>query len=313
MRVLLAPTLKLAQEVASAIDLSVEAEYGDSVIQGTLFTAAHHTGEWKQQPPPCCNKEIPLLTKDATILISHLDLDTLGGIRRAIGRVWNDPVFGESKQESDFWSLAGFVDLNGPHKISGWRVPEPRHPLLSDYAAWEEYSEDLGHRLVAAVEKLHAYWAWAESRPRLSRDIISDVTEEVLVSMDIIDKILAMDEELLSAGRVWKEKKGILNQASFMSIENGVVARKADSFVNHLYDSPEGEIGKIVVALNTKFSSITVSFADAPTGETAKDIVQSLWGLEAGGHAGIAGSPRGRVMTEEDLMLAVEAAKKALS
>ena len=34
---------------------------------------------------------------------------------------------------------------------------------------------------------------------------------------------------------------------------------------------------------------------------SAKNIVQELWGPEAGGHPGIAGSPRGKEMTKKDL------------
>ena len=56
---------------------------------------------------------------------------------------------------------------------------------------------------------------------------------------------------------------------------------------------------------NTK--SITVSFADRGKKISAKEIVQELWGNEAGGHPGIAGSPRGQEMTEKDMRQLVKA------
>lgn len=98
-------------------------------------------------------------------------------------------------------------------------------------------------------------------------------------------------------------------------------------------------MGKAVVALNTKTGAITVSFENPPPANcvSAREIVQALWRdcvvervldfntvvvwegtsvleakaeiaarggvlrMLAGGHPGISGSPRGRVMTERDL------------
>ena len=58
--------------------------------------------------------------------------------------------------------------------------------------------------------------------------------------------------------------------------------------------------------------SVTVSLADPIEGVVCRDIVQSLWGMEAGGHAGIAGSPRGQEMSTADLDACVEAVVAAL-
>ena len=63
--------------------------------------------------------------------------------------------------------------------------------------------------------------------------------------------------------------------------------------------------------LNTKFGSITVSALD--NAFDCKAVVQGLWGELAGGHPGIAGSPRGQAMTESDLIAAVKAVATALS
>ena len=32
---------------------TVEAEYGDIVIEGTVITLAHHVRKYKHNPPPC--------------------------------------------------------------------------------------------------------------------------------------------------------------------------------------------------------------------------------------------------------------------
>ena len=61
-----------------------------------------------------------------------------------------------------------------------------------------------------------------------------------------------------------------------------------------------------MLSYNEKFHSITLSFADGGEQYSAKEIVQQLWGPGAGGRDGIAGSPRGQEMTQEDLAKAFE-------
>lgn len=56
---------------------TVEAEYGEKVIKGRKATLAHHTKEYEKNPAPCNNMDVPILDDDSTIVISHLDLDTI--------------------------------------------------------------------------------------------------------------------------------------------------------------------------------------------------------------------------------------------
>jgi hypothetical protein len=48
-----------------------------------------------------------------------------------------------------------------------------------------------------------------------------------------------------------------------------------------------------VIAFNTKSGSITLSFAEETDPRNACELMQAVFGPEAGGHKGIAGSPRG--------------------
>lgn len=70
------------------------------------------------------------------------------------------------------------------------------------------------------------------------------------------------------------------------------------------YSPKQEEIIPCTITYNEKFKSITVAFADGGRengGEySAKEIVQKLWGPEAGGRDGIAGSLRGKEMSEKD-------------
>jgi hypothetical protein len=298
MRVLLAPTLTLASAIKA--DITVETEYGDSVVKGARYTAAHHVDEFKGNPAPCCDVSIPAAVDGETVMISHIDLDSLGGCARALG------IFPEAK---DFWSLASFIDLNGPHKEIQWSIDGiTGHPSLSEPGAWERFNEELNARADFAHKALAAYHAWGEGRPRLPRDVVTDVTDEVRLGAKTLHEILIMrNAELLAAGEAWAAQKEGLKASSFVRTEGkgfgAVVIRKASVFVNHLYDH-EGGVGKAVVAIREDNGSVTVSFADKPEGATAKDIVQALWGTAAGGHPGIAGSPRGQKMSEGDFAMA---------
>ena len=53
--------------------------------------------------------------------------------------------------------------------------------------------------------------------------------------------------------------------------------------------------------------------ADGGKELSAKNIVQELWGPEAGGHPGIAGSPRGKEMTKKDLQQLAKLANEKIN
>lgn len=265
-RILLAPTAELARTVSA--NISVEAEYGDECVPGTLYTAAHH-GSRSGNPCPCVDQDIPLLGS-GTILVSHIDLDTLGGIARALGH--------RLVRES-FWQLAAFVDVNGPHK--------------------------LGHYYANKVDinSLYAYWVWSQANrgPRHSNDQVHDITSEVHQHLTTLARILDGDETLLAAGKAFKDAEHKLNEDSFVDIVNGCIVRVSPQFTNHLYTTHTGEVRSAVLAFNTKTGAITLSFAEKDDSRNACDIMQEAFGSTAGGHRGIAGSPRGQRMRFGDL------------
>jgi len=257
---------------------TVEAEYGDRVVEGSVLTMAHH-GPRAGYQAPCSylNEDVPHDLD--TVGLSHVDLDSVAGCLALIGRKPECP---------GFWKLAEFVDLNGAHK-------------LSQSGASDEN-----------IRRLWAWWAWSETRPQYApRDgSVTDVTEFIYQSMGTLMHILEADyrprgADPLKDGDEHRAAEQKLNEGSFIENLGGVVVRVAPTFVNHLYVMPDGTIGDTVVALNPQDGSITVSFADEPKGTNAREIVQKLWGDEAGGHPGIAGSPRNRRMKLADLLEAV--------
>ena len=272
-RVMFAPTADVARSASA--DVTIEAEYGSYVWEGTQFTAAHHQSEGPYagrhqggtQPAPCNNSEIPVLT-EGTIGVSHMDLDTLGGIARAMGV----PVF--SGYES-FWDLAEFVDVNGPHKL--------KNSGASD----------------TDLERLYAFWAWSQKN-RLDRATeLTDITEYVNKAGGALYACLWGDSVMIEAGREFRANEEALNKSSLVKVIGTVAVRRAETFVNHLYTTTDGVECETVVTLNTKFKSITLSSSDGQVDCCA--IMQKVFGPDAGGHKGIAGTPRGVEFGEEDL------------
>ena len=93
-RVLLVPKYMDEAELSKAgihPTATVEAEYGEKVITGEQITLAHHTKEYENNPAPCNTPNVPILDDSSTIVISHIDLDTLR---------WNCSFNGKKKTRS---------------------------------------------------------------------------------------------------------------------------------------------------------------------------------------------------------------------
>jgi hypothetical protein len=284
MRVLLSssPVSLTAALAAFASTATVEAEYGDVTVSGSALTFAHH-GKNAGAPCPCSyGNEVAADLAVEAVGVSHVDLDTLGGVLAIQGR---KPL------AESFWTLAEYVDLNGAHR------------LVQSGASAED------------VARLHAWWAWSE-RHRLfaPRDgSVTDAGAWIDAAAEAVTSILEGDPALLQAGEAFRLAGEALNSASFVEAGEGVLLRSSDAFTNHLYTSPSGETAKAVVAYNPKFRSVTVSFeAGSASPVSAREFVQGLWGDLAGGHHGIAGSPREQAMTLDDARGAAEALRKLL-
>ena len=273
-KILLAPTLELAETVKA--NATVEAEYGAACVSGSVITLAHH-GERASNPAPCNWPNVPILKDGSTILVSHIDLDTLGGIQALLGTKIEDP---------EFWKAAEFIDVNGSHHI-------------------HELSQDV-------QDKLNAYYAYNETQPRERYTEIMDVTEAVMKASNAIDIILDENhpnhDAMIQAGIDWEQETTAAVEQCLH--EESDLVRVFDStgvFCAASYYSPSLDaIVPATVTFNEKFKSVTIAFADGGQMLDACAIVQKLWGPEAGGRAGIAGSPRGKEMTLNDALDAAD-------
>ena len=290
MRVIHAPTFALSETVEAAV--SVEAEYGSLVAEGTQYTAAHHQKEGpyagrhlvgpEGRPAPCNDPNIPVIGADDLVVISHVDLDTIGGVLRAGGA--HARLFGPEFQS--FWDTAEWVDLNGVHRF------DPDHD---------------------EAPRMFAVWAWlANHREKWPKDRVADVTDFMTHAGDAMHTILTgqsgrhTQAELLDAGQVHIAAQDALSLSSWVETRctanaHAVVLRQAETFVNHLYRDPNGVACTAVIGFNSAEGSLSVSLYESIEGISCCDLVQDLWGPLAGGHQGIAGSPRGQRMTSKDL------------
>lgn len=271
-RVILIPKYMSDEELERANirpEATVEAEYGDNVIKGKIITLAHHIEEYKENPAPCNTENIPILQNDSTIVVSHLDLDTLGGIAALMGR---------KKEDKAFWSAVEFIDLNGVHNL---------------YQLDKETSK-----------KYNAYRAYQETHRMQRINDPTDVTDIALKYLDVVDLAIDGDKALLEKGEEWYQESqkqieecliGENRNLRIFKSPNGIFCSAA------YYSEKQGKVIPCTVSLNGKTGAITVAMEDGGKDFSAKELVQKLWGNEAGGHPGIAGSPRGKEMTEKDL------------
>ncbi len=274
--VIIAPSADLAKTIDA--DVTVEAEYGSVVAKGSVYTAAHHQPGMEDLPAPCVDENIPTLD-DATVLVSHLDLDTIGGVLRVFGSPVMDKAPG-------FWKLAAFVDKMGPHMLG--------------YAGANDID----------IDRLYAFWAWMKQNVKtFSRDETTIITGTIVLCESAISAILDGDKQLLHEGRVMRKNETALNRSTFITAIDKVIVRVTSTdpedgqgFCNHLYTHASGKAYSAVVAWDKFGGSITMSLAEPIEGISCREIMQEAFGPEAGGHDGIAGSPREARMTVFQLL-----------
>lgn len=270
MKILLAPTYEIAKGITA--DATVEAEYGDACVEGRIATLAHH-GPRSGNPAPCNTENVPVLDDGSVVLVSHIDLDTLGGVLALMGKKPDD---------TGFWAGAEKIDVAGPHHIH--ELPEP------------------------VQDKLNAYYAWSEKQGRKRYTELADVTNEVMAASKAVDIICdhknPEHDEYIKTGREWVAKttqaveKCLVHETGHA---RGFVTDGSTFCLGSYYSPNDNRIHPATVQYNGKTKAVSIAFADWNRhGLKANEIVQSLWGPEAGGREGIAGSPRGQEMTLDD-------------
>lgn len=268
-RVILAPSYDIAKNIKA--EATVEAEYGDECLEGTMVTLAHH-GPRSNNPAPCNTLDVPELPPFATVVVSHIDLDTLGGIYALQGR---------KPEDYRFWEAAEMIDVKGAHHI---------HELDKDIQ-----------------DKLNAYYAYNDGQPRQRYTEAIDVTKQIDDTYNVVNAIVDINDpehdKLITAGKEWAQtrEKEVEDQLVYENKDVRVFDTNGIFCATSYFSPNQNTICPATVTYNEKFKSITLAFEDGGKQLNAKEIVQELWGPEAGGREGIAGSPRNVEMTKNDL------------
>jgi hypothetical protein len=277
--VILAPSYDTAKDLTdnTNIDFTVEAEYGDECVRGKKLTLAHH-GSRSDNPAPCNDDRAHEAGKDepSAILVSHLDLDTIGGIL---------DLKGQKPKDDDFWKAAEDIDVRGAHHLN-------------------EHPKDI-------QDKLNAIWAWEakqERRPKYTE--LSDVTDVVLENKQMLEIVLddkhKEHDKYIEEGRQWAAdihqavEKCLVCETDrirmFYTPETG------GPFCNvGYYSDDQNRIVNTILTYNGSSKSMILSTSGDNPDINCCEIMQSALGSEAGGHKGIAGSPRGKDQTDADL------------
>ena len=284
--IMLAPTLELAQTIAQNAAATVEAEYGDICVEGKDITLAHH-GPRSGNPAPCNTEVEPI--SGGMILVSHLDLDTIGGIMAIKGTKPEDP---------EFWRAAEYVDLHGPHHIH--RFPKEIQDKFNAFYAAE--------------------FALRDKEGRINGREIKDITKDAEKREEAVKAICIEQhpehERYISRGKQWaKERADAAEKQAVADTQNvRVFMTNGVSTAAAYYSEKDKEIKPATVTYNAKFGTITIALEDGgKSGVSAMRIAREIWGEGAGGKDGIAGSPHGMEMTENDLVRAVSEVEKAVN
>ena len=291
-KIIYCPTLEGAKkyiEEHGQPDFTVEAVYGNEVVDGARATYDHHAEGYRDNPAPC-NADIE--ERDGgTILISHVDVDCMGGIMALIG---------EKPENPSLWATAERIDLTGPSNL----IDEPemnQDEMRAFYYVLNPIQKEM--RELAAAEKDKGYVDVTKSIEKLNVDF-----------KKIADRNNPEREPLLQAGRD-REKQRVEKVESKCVYDDGATRgfiSEPGVFCNGAYTAPERDLppaiscvswsdnGSSVVAFNSKINNLSKSPLRNPECKlNACNIVKSIYGVDfgedaqAGGHAGIAGSPRG--------------------
>ncbi len=272
-KVLKAPTVELARTLIGKVEHTVEAEYGEWTLEGLKNTLAHHG---KDAPPVCLWKDVKLAKASDTIVVSHLDLDTVGGIMRLLNLV--------APNQEQFWDDVAKVDVTGRSIINDL----PSADLLNAYYAGNSALTTTTNKTTSA-------------EPQIA-DVTVEVWDRISLIFDLFDPVkLAI---LIEAYHEHCEAKIELVKKAEVAVYSvlGVSIRvfSTDQFIggiNSEYeDRQTGTTHDVIIAYSELSGSFTLSFLQGGKAEdlNACKIMQTVFGLEAGGHKGIAGSSRGK-------------------
>lgn len=254
---------------------TVEAEYGDITVPGSIITMAHHGDNCNNLCPCLYMIDNPNVKFNLDAIgISHFDLDTFGGMLYLLQI---------NVMSSKFWTLAADIDMKGIHNVDTGELTE----LFDAFYAFSSVNRICPPRDGSVQEINVEVEKYIEFFKLLNDCEISECNSE-------------KHNQILENGQKWRKELETLKSESFLKSNSnskiGVILRSSPKFVNNLYD----DIHQVIVGYNPVTKRITLSKADESIPLDCNKIMKEYFGDEAGGHAGIAGTPRDKEFKLED-------------
>ncbi|MCP4394354.1 MAG: hypothetical protein GY804_08855 [Alphaproteobacteria bacterium] len=247
--------------------VTIGAEYGDVLVQGSELTIAHQ-GDRSWSTCSCMYPNNPKLSIDA-IGISHLNIDTLGGILA---------VLGMKPETRSFWKAVAYVDRCGLHGLDVYLIKN----FISDTVGLFIYS-------FMAYDDHHSRYAIPNKKEAI------DINGTVNMFADALDRILGIRRDMIEAGEIWlrKRKERLRDTLVYRDSQTGVVLRRGIGDLTELYEDGD----RVVVCYNEDRFAVTISCIDGTL--DCRKFIQQLLPLEisnglylSGGNVYKAASPK---------------------
>lgn len=287
MIVILSPTAQLAADTLSITPppaLSINAEYGAFVVEGTKYTSAYlqplgskYVGkhrDWKCGfPLPCKDDNIPVLSEDEVVIISNFKVSTIGGLMRASGK--HSELF---EDHVSFWSLVEESELCGIHLL------DEDHPYyfclrgITNHISntKEDYPTDQNSEVTQYVEDLISYISLALQSKDSGKNFdlgVSALQEDIDLNLDTF-----------------------LNMTPISLI----IRKTKEKECNHLYSDPDGIKGVGVISYNEKWKNIKISVSDTMSDFSCIAFFKEVLGRDSKGDKTNAVSPPEKNYSENE-------------
>lgn len=277
--VLLATTYQDATEVLNWCEkkgiqtATVEAEYGEECAEGTYATLAHHTTEHKMNPAPCVRDEIKPF-KDGVIVVSHIDLDTLGGISILEGMKLEHP---------SFWNSESIIDTKG--YIGVKEIPE---------------DDELVMKAFLGLEKTKVV-SFSQEKIGIENERVFDVTERVYELLEVLHYLLSLDKDSNYRKYGLMKFNQYLKNLTIKSLyqDKDVRIFKTQQPQHYLIHKEDEIEYRTCITLNERTGAIILS--DISESLDCKVVMQEVFGEKAGGQFRVAGTPRHKRYTLRDV------------
>lgn len=261
-----------AKETSNVV--AVEAEYGANSLEigdeGVVYEMNHH-GSKQHFSAPCNRFDIVGQYKNATFVVSHLDLDTIMGIGLAIGVIEDTPY------NREFGKIAEFVDVFGLH-----RLKEHNQKFREEIDNFQYF-----------LQKVNRNFEEGE-------DITALVLDLNLKLKNILEN--GYDKHIVEDFNTMKNKQ--VENFEIKELSNEFLRVFVTQGESMIFEYDERNI---IIQLNEKFNAITLavyedSISTKYFGETGVlKPLKEFFGENAGGKTSIGGGDRNKKVFRKDL------------